>query len=210
MAQATNVWDLRRAFGHFATGVTIVTCVSQDGSPIGLTANSFSSVSLDPPLVSFSIACKAHSCETFIAASHFAINILGQQQSDLAARFSKPGSDKWAGVSTTVGRTGCPLIHGAIAGFECQRHACYEAGDHYIIIGRVLEYWHLPKAKPLLFYGGAYQEISEDLTDDELWWRHVAAGDAAPLTEWPGYSANPLSQSCSKRPRPASHRRKLR
>jgi flavin reductase (DIM6/NTAB) family NADH-FMN oxidoreductase RutF len=100
---------------------------------------------------------QAYSCGTFLAASHFAISILAQNQSDLSARFSKPGSNKWDGVLATTGKSGCPQIDGAIAAFHCERGAYHSAGDHYIIVGRVVDYWYISHAKPLLFYAGAYQ-----------------------------------------------------
>ena len=111
--------EFRSALGMFATGVTIVTAMTSDGKPIGLTASSFNSVSLDPPLVLWSLSRAAASLPVFSAGSHYAINVLANDQKTLAQRFALKGADRWAGVSFTEGMGGAPLLTGAAATFEC-------------------------------------------------------------------------------------------
>ena len=151
--------ELRDAFGRFATGVTIIT-VSHDGEPAGLTANSFSSVSLDPPLVLWSLANSADCFAQFEAEDHFAINILAHDQSELSTRFATKNIDKWEGTPFTPGKTGSPLIEGAIATFECRVHARHDGGDHVIYVGEVLEVDASGDAPPLGFYKGRYADIT--------------------------------------------------
>ena len=147
--------DLRRAFGAFATGVTIVTTIDGDGRPTGFTANSFSSVSLDPPLVSVSIAKSAFGISHFTGGSSLAINILAENQRDLSNRFASRGIDKFAGVSWSAGMTGAPRLDGVVAWFDCENFQQVDAGDHVILIGRVVDYNYNTDA-PLGFCRGAY------------------------------------------------------
>lgn len=148
-------FDLRRAFGSFATGVTIVTTLDNDGQPVGFTANSFSSVSLDPPLVSVSIAKSAFGLPLFTESDGFAINILAEDQRDLSNRFASQGSDKFAGVSWQSGQTGAPRLEKVVAWFDCENFQQVDAGDHVILIGKVLDYSYNTDA-PLGFCRGAY------------------------------------------------------
>ena len=129
----------RRALGQFATGVTIITADS-GGTLVGVTANSFSSVSLDPPLVLWSLAKTSQSLAAFQAATHFAINVLASDQMELASRFARSSPDKFSGVSWQAGVGGAPLFPGSAASFECVRHDLVDAGDHYIMLGRVERY----------------------------------------------------------------------
>src|SRR6476469_1392243 len=122
--------QFRSALGMFATGVTIVTARTAEGGVIGLTANSFNSVSLDPPLVLWSLAQAAGSLPVFRAGSHYAINVLAKDQKDLAERFALKGSDRWSGVSFVDGVGGAPLLEGAAATFECFNRSRYEEGAH--------------------------------------------------------------------------------
>lgn len=147
--------DLRRAFGHFATGVTIVTTLDADGNPCGFTANSFTSVSIDPPLLLVSIARAAFGCDIFTASRGFAVNILAHNQRDLSNRFARAGADKFAGLKWHGGKSGSPLIEGVVACFDCVHHEQVDAGDHIILIGRVLQYAYNTDA-PLGFCRGAY------------------------------------------------------
>jgi flavin reductase (DIM6/NTAB) family NADH-FMN oxidoreductase RutF len=148
----------RSALGMFATGVTIVTARTQNGELVGLTANSFNSVSLKPALVLWSLARAAGSFDTFSNGSHYAINILGAEQQTLARRFSEKVPDRFAGVQWESGIGGAPLIHGAIAHFECANRSQYLEGDHMIFVGEVERCSHTPGASPLLFHGGKFYE----------------------------------------------------
>ena len=148
--------EFRTALGMFATGVTIVTAKSQDGTVIGLTANSFNSVSLDPPLVLWSLARAAGSLAAFSTGSHYAINILAADQKALAERFAVKGGDRWGGVEFTRGTGDAPLLAGAAATFECFNRSRYEEGDHVIFVGEVERCTHRDGAMPLLFHGGRY------------------------------------------------------
>jgi flavin reductase (DIM6/NTAB) family NADH-FMN oxidoreductase RutF len=131
--------EFRAALGMFATGVTIVTARAADGQVIGLTANSFNSVSLSPPLVLWSLSRAAASMAVFSAGSHYAINVLAADQQALADRFARRGADRWLGVT-----------------FECFNRSRYEEGDHVIFVGQVERCVHREGASPLLFHGGRY------------------------------------------------------
>ncbi len=157
--------DLRRAFGNFATGVTIVTTVDANGVPSGFTANSFTSVSIEPPLLLVSIAKTAYGCELFTSSSGFAVNILAQDQRDLSNRFARAGADKFADQNWHAGLSGSPIIDQVVAWFDCEHHAQVDAGDHIILIGRVLQYSYNTHA-PLGFCRGAY--VSFGLTPPML------------------------------------------
>ena len=148
--------EFRAALGMFATGVTIVTARSAEGQVIGLTANSFNSVSLTPPLVLWSLARAAASLSVFSAGSHYAINVLAADQKELAERFATRGGDRWGGVAFDEGAGGAPLLHGAAATFECFNRSRYEEGDHVIFVGEVERCTHRTGASPLLFHGGRY------------------------------------------------------
>jgi flavin reductase (DIM6/NTAB) family NADH-FMN oxidoreductase RutF len=151
-----SVQEFRAALGMFATGVTIVTARTQDGQLIGLTASSFNSVSLTPPLVLWSLARAAASMSVFSAGSHYAINVLAADQKPLAERFATRGADRWNGVAFDIGASGAPLLQGSAATFECFNRSRYEEGDHVIFVGEVERCAHRPGAAPLLFHGGRY------------------------------------------------------
>ena len=148
--------EFRTALGMFATGVTIVTARTAEGRVIGLTANSFNSVSLEPPLVLWSLAQAAASLPAFRAGSHYAINVLAADQKALAERFARKGGDRWSGVKFSEGRSGAPLLDGAAATFECFNRSRYEEGDHVIFVGEVERCSWRPGASPLLFHGGRF------------------------------------------------------
>lgn len=148
--------EFRAALGMFATGVTIVTARTAEGQVLGLTANSFNSVSLSPPLVLWSLARAAASLPAFSAGSHYAINVLAADQKALAERFAMKGADRWSGVTFDEGAGGAPLLHGAAATFECFNRSRYEEGDHVIFVGEVERCTHRSGASPLLFHGGRY------------------------------------------------------
>lgn len=148
--------EFRAALGMFATGVTIVTARAANGKLVGLTANSFNSVSLNPPLVLWSLAHAAASMAAFSAGSHYAINVLAADQQALAQRFATKGVDRWADVAWTEGVAGAPLLEGAAASFECFNRSRYEEGDHVIFVGEVERCTHRADASPLLFHGGRF------------------------------------------------------
>jgi len=140
----------------FATGVTIVTARTAEGALVGLTANSFNSVSLDPPLVLWSLARAAASLPAFSTGSHYAIHILSSQQKALAQQFAARGLDRFANVEFEPGVSGAPLLVGAAATFECFNRSRYEEGDHVIFVGEVERCSHRTGASPLLFHGGKF------------------------------------------------------
>ncbi len=147
--------DLRKAFGTFMTGVTVVTTREANGSLRGFTANSFSSVSLDPPLLLVCISKHAASLNTFANTASFAVNILSEVQQETSGIFASKRADKFAGVSFSESATGNPLINGSAAWFDCARHSAVDAGDHLILIGRVTSYAHTD-ANPLGYARGGY------------------------------------------------------
>lgn len=128
----------RQALSQFATGITIITTVGADGRPVGVTANSFNSVSLHPPLVLWSLAKKASSHAAFQQASHFGVSVLAADQENLSHHFSTFKGDRFAGLDTLEGLGGCPLIPDALAHFECRMKSRYDEGDHFIMVGEVL------------------------------------------------------------------------
>ncbi len=148
--------EFRAALGMFATGVTIVTARTASGDLVGLTANSFNSVSLSPPLVLWSLARAAGSLAAFSTGSHYAINILGADQQALAQRFASKNIDRWADVAFEDGAGGAPLLAGCAASFECFNRSRYEEGDHVIFVGEVERCSHREGASPLLFHGGKF------------------------------------------------------
>jgi flavin reductase (DIM6/NTAB) family NADH-FMN oxidoreductase RutF len=148
--------EFRAALGMFATGVTIVTARAANGKLVGLTANSFNSVSRQPPLVLWSLAHAAGSMAVFSTGSHYAINVLAADQQELAQRFAAKDVDRWAGVEHTEGIAGAPVLAGAAATFECFNRSRYEEGDHVIFVGEVERCTHRRDASPLLFHGGRF------------------------------------------------------
>ena len=148
--------EFRAALAMFATGVTIVTTRDAAGKPIGVTANSFNSVSLSPPLVLWSLARIAGSMPTFERGSHYAINILAADQHRLAERFSGKSMNRFAGVAFREGAGGAPVLEGSAAVFECFNRSQYEEGDHVIFVGEVEHCSRREGATPLIFHGGRY------------------------------------------------------
>jgi flavin reductase (DIM6/NTAB) family NADH-FMN oxidoreductase RutF len=148
--------EFRTSLGLFATGVTIVTARAPDGSLVGLTANSFNSVSLNPPLVLWSLSLAASSMAAFRTGSHYAINILAADQQALALRFASRHADRFADVAFVEGQCGAPLLSGAVASFECFNRSRYAEGDHVIFVGEVEHCSHQLGASPLLYHGGKF------------------------------------------------------
>ena len=156
LAPSFTTLDFRSALGTFATGVTIVTALDDAGQAVGLTANSFNSVSLSPPLVLWSLARSAGSMPAFARGSHYAINILSADQHTLAERFAAKGADRFAGVAFREGASGAPILEGACAVFECFNRSQYTEGDHIIFVGEVERCERRDGALPLIFHGGRF------------------------------------------------------
>ena len=150
--------EFRDAMGCFATGITVVTARSKEGENVGCTANSFSSVSLDPPLVLWAIAKNANSYDAFIEAENFAIHVLHSGQEDMSRLFATKDVDKFSEIKWTEGQGGTPLLNEYSVRFECTTEDIYEGGDHMIIVGRVFNMDN-PDAEPLGFYQGKYAKI---------------------------------------------------
>jgi flavin reductase (DIM6/NTAB) family NADH-FMN oxidoreductase RutF len=151
--------DFRNALGTYATGVTIITAIAADGKPYGLTCNSFASVSLNPPLVLWSLGLYSTSLGVFQNASHFAINVLGASQQALANKFAKSTEDKFVGVEWTPGLGSAPLLTESVATFQCRAANRYYGGDHVIFLGAV-EAYSYNRNEPLLFAHGGYGRFS--------------------------------------------------
>ena len=164
--------EFRRALGMFATGVTIVTTTAADGTPIGITANSFNSVSLDPPMVLWSLANNARSLPAFSASEYWNVHILSNEQEALSNRFARAGEDKFSGLEMDTQPSGAPLLPGCSARFQCKSAFKYEGGDHTIFVGEVVQYdsCALP---PLLYVTGGYALAS----------RKAAAVSTEPLAQ---------------------------
>jgi 3-hydroxy-9,10-secoandrosta-1,3,5(10)-triene-9,17-dione monooxygenase reductase component len=147
--------ELRHTLGAFTTGVTIITAAGAEGARTGITANSFNSVSLDPPMVLWSLAKSARSVPIFSSAQHWAVHILSAAQEELSDRFAKSSADKFAGVATEPGIGGTPLLSGCTARLQCRTSFKYEGGDHIIFVGEVLDFERSDRP-PLVFHAGKY------------------------------------------------------
>ncbi len=168
--EGSDARTLRDALGCFATGVTIVTAMDtprqpadgkdeSGGIPIGLTVNSFTSVSLDPPLLLVCIANSAGTASILASAERFAVNMLRMGQEPESNRFAGKGEDRFAATDWSVGEYGTPMINGSLASFECARHTVHDAGDHFILVGRVLKAKFEPHGDPLLYFRGNYRRV---------------------------------------------------
>jgi 3-hydroxy-9,10-secoandrosta-1,3,5(10)-triene-9,17-dione monooxygenase reductase component len=146
---------MRTVGGHFATGVGIVTA-SHDGEPVGMACNSFSTVSLEPALVLFCAAKSSTTWPRIQAAGKWAVNILGEDDEEVCRLFAQRGADRFAHMTFRPGASGAPLLDRSLAFFDCATETEYDAGDHVIVVGRVLELGYVSEAKPLLFYRGGY------------------------------------------------------
>jgi 3-hydroxy-9,10-secoandrosta-1,3,5(10)-triene-9,17-dione monooxygenase reductase component len=154
-AADTRVRQFRSALGAFATGVTIVTTRTRSGVDVGLTANSFNSVSLDPPMVLWSLAKNAKSLPAFLESGYFAVHVLSAAQEQLSHTFATRGAEKFAGLALERGRGDIPLLDGCSARFQCRTAVKYEGGDHVVFIGEVEAFDHFDRP-PLVFHGGRY------------------------------------------------------
>ncbi|MBI4754113.1 MAG: flavin reductase family protein [Betaproteobacteria bacterium] len=150
---------LRDALGGFATGVTVITTCGDDGRPVGLTVSSFNSVSLDPPLVLWSLSLHSPNLAAFRRCSHYAVNVLAAEQEGLSAHFAASGIDRFGGMEVQPGLGGAPLLPGCCAWFECRNEARHAGGDHIIFVGRVERFAREDRA-PLLFHGGRYRRLA--------------------------------------------------
>jgi flavin reductase (DIM6/NTAB) family NADH-FMN oxidoreductase RutF/pimeloyl-ACP methyl ester carboxylesterase len=150
---------LRDAMGCFATGITIVTAIDPGNNPIGLTANSFTSLSLDPPLLLLCIANTAGSAPVLRGAEHFGVNVLQISQQLASNRFAGKSEDRFAATAWSPGETGVPLLAGSLVSFECRRGAVHEGGDHFILVGEVVRAQFEPRRDPLLYFRGKYRRL---------------------------------------------------
>lgn len=161
MNDDSGMTAFRQCLGQFTTGVTVVTCADAKGQPCGITANSFSSVSLDPPLVLWNIAKSSNSLHAYLEASHFAIHVLTSTQETLSSHFAKSDHTLFDDIEYTASEYGAPLFAGCLARLECSTHQIHDCGDHYIIIGQVDRY-NFDDEAPLLFFGGGYRSLASD------------------------------------------------
>ena len=150
----------RNALGHFATGVAVITTRVDDKDPIGITVNSFSSVSLEPPLILWSLDTKSDTLPIFSTVSCFTVNILREDHRDISNRLAQQGDHSLDGLLLRSGDNGCPALEDALAHFECEVYARHEAGDHIIILGRVTHFEYSEDGRPLLYHRGGYQGLA--------------------------------------------------
>jgi len=178
MTQSIDTRDLRNALGVFATGVTVVTTVDPGNQPRGFTANSFTSVSLEPPLVLVCVGRTIGTAPVFTSTPHFAINILAADQQVISSAFGTPSGTRFEAVGHARGRTGSPILDGVAAWLECETHDVLERGDHVILIGRVIDYAYTT-SNPLGYCRGAY--VTFGLAQDALNAAQNAGRDSAPV-----------------------------
>lgn len=150
---------LRDALGEFATGVAVVTTRDAEGAPVGVTINSFASVSLEPPLVLWSLGLQSPTRQAFESCRHYAINVLAADQAEHSIRFSQNLEDRFAGIEFDAGASEVPLLRGCSAWFECRNEVRYPGGDHVILVGYVEAVRREPKP-PLVFHGGRYRSLA--------------------------------------------------
>jgi flavin reductase (DIM6/NTAB) family NADH-FMN oxidoreductase RutF len=153
---------LRDALGCFATGVTVVTCLDSKGKPAGITVNSFTSVSLDPPLLLVCLHKEATSAGPLTSASHFAINVLQAQQQPASITFSTRAGDRFGSTPWSCGEGGAPILKDSLGVFECERYALYDGGDHHILVGQVVKASFDAGVDPLLYFRGSYRRLHFD------------------------------------------------
>ena len=158
-AAADEARKFRNALGWFTTGVAVVTTCVDGGKPIGITINSFSSVSLDPPLVLWCLDKKSDTVSIFGKATHFTVNVLREEHREISSRLARKGDHSLEEVDLVDAESGCPALKEALAHFECEIEARHDAGDHVIMIGRVLKFDQAEEGRPLLYHRGAYQML---------------------------------------------------
>lgn len=176
--------EFRTALGSFVTGVTIVTARDAKGRPFGLTANSFNSVSLDPPMVLWSLSLQSGSLPVFRDAENWAVHVLAADQQAMSDRFAMPGRDKFDGLDIDDGPEGAPLLEGYAARFGCRARFEYEGGDHAIFLGEVIDF-DRREVEPLIYHSGRYGRVMHAPTGEDLEREGLAesAGGALALTE---------------------------
>ncbi|MEP3050900.1 MAG: flavin reductase family protein [Erythrobacter sp.] len=152
---------LREALGNFATGVTVVTAIGDKGDPVGLTANSFTSVSLDPPLLLVCPAKGAATTQALLASEHFAINVLHTGQQAISKLFATKGSDRFAETEFETWKHGVPIIRNSLASFECRKYAINDGGDHLILVGEIMHVRYAPDLDPLLYFRSEYRDLEQ-------------------------------------------------
>ncbi|MFL9997767.1 NADH-FMN oxidoreductase RutF, flavin reductase (DIM6/NTAB) family [Burkholderia sp. GAS332] len=153
--------QFRTALSMFATGVAVITAPRRNGPPIGITVASFNSVSLDPPLILFSVDRRNQSLPDLSTVGTYAVNVLDEAQQEVSNRFAKANSDKWGGMSgVSSERADVVLLPNALATFECEPYAQYDGGDHVIFIGRVKKHQSRSEGRPLVFFGGRYHTLN--------------------------------------------------
>jgi flavin reductase (DIM6/NTAB) family NADH-FMN oxidoreductase RutF len=153
--------SLRHAFGNYATGVAVIGARSDGGTLVGMTVNSFTSVSLDPPLVLYCPARTLRAVEIYASARFFSASVLGAGQKRLSDLFARQGESKWESIGHRIGETGVPLIPDALASFECENHAVHEAGDHLVVLGHVRAVHLKESADPLIFFRSRYRGLTQ-------------------------------------------------
>jgi len=164
---AADARALRDAFGCFTTGVTVVTTLNGE-TPVGFTANSFTSVSLDPPLALVSIGLNASCLPALAASGRFVVNVLHVDQEAVARQFTRKDGDRFEGLAASVWNTGVPVLDGCMANFECETHHSFDAGDHRIFVGRILRVRYDPHHEPLVYLRGGYRRVHTDAPGEEL------------------------------------------
>jgi flavin reductase (DIM6/NTAB) family NADH-FMN oxidoreductase RutF len=171
--------SLRDVFGLYATGVIVVTAETTEGVRLGMTMSSFNTVSLDPPLILFSIRRNALSFAAWQAVDRYAVNVLGANQEDMANRFAKTKGDKWAGVRSSMNAGEAPIILGCPLSIQCEAHARFDGGDHEIFLGRVVSVARseAATAAPLVFHGGRFRFLAPEIA-------HWPEDDAVYLHGW--------------------------
>ena len=153
--------SFRKALGCYPTGVAVVTALGPAGERVGMTANSFTSVSLKPPLVSFCLDRASVWFEPLHAAGHFAVNVLREGDEEISQRFARPRSAQWDDLAWTTWQSGCPILETALAAFECRVQGRHEAGDHVILVGEVLAMSAARDGAPLAYFRGGYRRLAE-------------------------------------------------
>lgn len=158
--------NFRQALSQYATGIAVATTLDGHGQPHGLTINSFNSVSLDPPLVLWSLAKKSHQIDAFQTSGCYAINVLSEDQQEVSVRFASPVEDRFEGSAWETGSAGAPILSGVVASIQCKTEKIFDGGDHIILLGRVVEVDH-SRLPPLLYHGGAYHSLGDALQAEQ-------------------------------------------
>ena len=159
----------RAALGQFPTGVCVVTARARDGTDLGMTMSSFNALSLDPPLVLFSIDRRARGLTLWRGARAYAVNVLAENQRDLSDRFARPGTNKWEGVDFARGIAGAPLLPGAAACFQCRPECQHDGGDHVLFLARVIAFRRAAERMPLIFCKGRYGNLDPGERHAPIW-----------------------------------------